>query len=939
MNLSRLSFYNILGFIVAVSVMSVMLLQSIETYRFNKVRIIEDLKLTSSLSMATIKHNLAHLIDSYAINEYEKLVANQMQRKDFKAIVVKDFNMGEILGSGVYVTGSIRNENWQVIEFDGQSVFHREALQNCFSSETSPIINDSGSKVGLITICTTDKFVKAQLENLMIKNMIVTLSIAVLLMGLLFWAIRYYLFAPITRIVRSLNENDPDGIPKSSVPVDGSKEIVKLSEVMNKMIQAIRRSRKELEQKHKELMDEKERFELAVEGALDGLWDWNLQTDEVVHSAQFETMLGYEVGELPDSIECWKDLLHPDDYAQAMEVVGQYLDKKGEGVYENTFRMKTKSGEWRWISGRGKALFSEDDVPLRFVGFNTDVTDRVLHQQALDHSAKHDSLTVLPNRFLFNELIQKALSHATRSKTWLALLYFDLDGFKEINDTHGHEAGDLVLVQVAKRIKRLIRQEDISARLGGDEFAVAVTNLPKKEDVVPFLERLLNDLKEPVYYKNNRIHELKVTASIGVTFYPQEMDLGSDALLRQADQAMYEAKSSGKNKYHLFNIDEDLAVKELLKQVAEFEKALDEGQLMLYFQPRVNMENSHVYGVEALLRWNHPGKGFLFPDSFLPAIRQEKEVMLRLGRWVVEAAFEELSKLLDAGYDLIVSINISSHELKDEGFKDFLVGLLERYPEIMPKHIELEILESNALEDIEQARKMIVATQALGIKISLDDFGTGYSTLSYLKDLPIDIIKIDKGFVMDMLYDRASFSIIEAALGLANAFRCEVVAEGVETVEHGEFLLNLGCKFAQGYIVARPMPADLIIEWIGSYQGYTQWESAKYANDETSSLIYALVEHRHWIRMLENHINDPVNKKQPELDSQLCRFGSWLRETAHQLSFSEKEIQRLDDLHELLHEIAHEMVNLRNEASKPEKLKEIREVHKQILSELNKFRH
>lgn len=302
----------------------------------------------------------------------------------------------------------------------------------------------------------------------------------------------------------------------------------------------------------KEIEDEKNRFFLAIEGSKDGLWDWNIETNELFFSERFEVMLGYDIGDLSKTFDDWFGLLHPDDKEQASKNVQEYLDTKGKGNYENTFRLRMKDSSWKWIFSRGKAQFDEDGKALRFVGFNTDITEQKESQNKLDYIAKHDSLTNLPNRFLLSELLRYSMSTMKRNNKKLALLFIDLDGFKEVNDTLGHEAGDEVLITIASRMKKAVRASDIVARLGGDEFVIVITDLNKKEDVVPLIQQLLSDIALSIKYNENTMN---VSASIGVSMYPQITDIGNELLLRQADQAMYSAKTSGKNQYKFFNIE------------------------------------------------------------------------------------------------------------------------------------------------------------------------------------------------------------------------------------------------------------------------------------------------------------------------------------------------------------------------------------------------
>ena len=322
-------------------------------------------------------------------------------------------------------------------------------------------------------------------------------------------------------------------------------DITERYEMQQKLYESNERYQKLL----KELETQKNRFELAIDGTLDGLWDWDMVNNTMFHSARFATMLGYAPDELPNTVEAWSSLLHPEDAQKAHKVVEQYLRQKGATRYENSFRMRTKDGMWRWVTGRGKAQFDTEGKPLRFVGFNTDISEKIAHQQELEYMAKHDTLTDLPNRVLFSELLGHAMRNVRRNKEILALLFIDLDGFKEINDTFGHRAGDALLQEVAKKMQTIVRDNDIVARIGGDEFVIVINNLKTKEELMPVIDRLLIGLAKGVDFEEK---VLKISASIGISLYPQTADVDNETLLQQADKAMYDAKIHGKNRFSFY---------------------------------------------------------------------------------------------------------------------------------------------------------------------------------------------------------------------------------------------------------------------------------------------------------------------------------------------------------------------------------------------------
>lgn len=678
-----------------------------------------------------------------------------------------------------------------------------------------------------------------------------------------------------------------------------------------------------------ELEAQRNRFSLAIEGAQDALWDWNLQTNTIMLSERFEQMLGYNIGDLPKTVDAWFGLLHPDDKEKTDRIVQEYLASKGQKNYEATFRLEAKDGSWRWMLGRGKALFDQNGNATRFVGFNTDITEQKKYQDKLDHTAKHDVLTHLPNRFLLSELLLHTMRNVKRKNQQLALLFIDLDGFKEINDTYGHDAGDEVLIIIAQRMNEIVRESDIVSRLGGDEFVIVISELKNSGEIIPILQRLLSDLSLSINYKENSMH---VSASIGISFYPQLEDIGTESLLRQADQAMYQAKLAGKNQYKFFNIEESQELKEQQQDISHVREAIKKDELVLFYQPKVDMRNNSVVGFEALLRWNHPQRGLLYPDSFLPLIERESSFMIELGHWVFENAFSQLETWHLAGSNISLSINVSSHEIKQENFATYLEKLLMKFPGIKPNTLEIEILETSALDDFELTSNVLSACQELGVSIAIDDFGTGYASLHYLKKLPMNALKIDKSFVLDLLTQSQNLSIVEASIGLAQAFNSKVVAEGVETEEHGKVLLQLGCEIAQGFVISKAMPAENVIEWMRSWKGFESWKVTKPINIENRAILHAAIEHRNWIESIEVYLQNK-NLRRPKLAAKECHLGRWLLAGASTEKRNNPVFKELSEIHSELHIFAEEVL-LGAHDNNSEDIKKIEQLREEILIKL-----
>jgi len=455
------------------------------------------------------------------------------------------------------------------------------------------------------------------------------------------------------------------------------------------------------------------------------------------------------------------------------------------------------------------------------IGLFTDLTESKAHESQLEHIAHYDTLTGLPNRVLLGDRLQQALGHCQRQRLSMAVAALDLDGFKLVNDRHGHDVGDELLMQLSQRMGDVLRNGDTLARIGGDEFVAVLAGPDQSGDYEGLIAHLLQAAAGAVTVKGIA---LQVSASIGVTLYPQDQ-VDVDGLLRHADQAMYLAKQAGKNRYHLFDIAQDAAVTTQRQSLEHIRQGLAAREFVLYYQPKVNMTTGEVLGAEALIRWQHPERGLLPPGLFLPVI-EDHPLSVDVGEWVIATALAQMAQWRAQGMDWSVSVNIGARQLQQENFASRLADLLARYPNVNPARLELEILETSALEDIAWVSQVMSTCQALGVRFALDDFGTGYSSLTYLKRLPAEMLKIDQSFVRDMLTDRDDLSIVQTVIGLAAAFHRKVIAEGVETVAHGAALIPMGCELAQGYGIARPMPAHDFPAWAASWRPDPSWTVA-----------------------------------------------------------------------------------------------------------------
>ena len=597
-------------------------------------------------------------------------------------------------------------------------------------------------------------------------------------------------------------------IKKPLKDVDGNDQVLVLGQDITDLVRA-----------QHQVAESEQRLQYVMETTREGIWDWHLPSNHVVHNRQWYATLLYAEHEIAPTHEAFTALVHPED----LDTVENRINALVNGScndYHSEHRLIRKDGKIIWVQDRGRVVKRDaQGQALRIVGSYSDISFQKEHQQYLERIAHYDPLTSLPNRVLLADRMQQAMAQSKRRGLQVAVAYLDLDGFKTINDQHGHTMGDLLLTSIASQFKAMMREGDTIARLGGDEFVAVFVDLAEVQDSVALIKRLLEVAARPTEVDGLM---LKVSASIGVSFYPQAEDSTADQLLRQADQAMYNAKLSGKNRYHLFDAEHDRHLRARKDTLDRLQQALEQQEFVLHYQPKVNLRSGKVVGLEALIRWQHPERGLLAPGVFLPDI-EGHALSVALGEWVLTTALAQAQAWAEFGLRLAVSVNISAQHLQQPDFVDRLKQCLAAHPEMPHGTLELEVLETTALDEIDAVAAVIRECAAMGVRFALDDFGTGYSSLTYLKRLPAQVLKIDQSFVRDMLDDPEDRAIVEGVLGLARAFGREAVAEGAETAAHCRLLLRVGCDLAQGYGIARPMPADAVLNWVEGWHPDLGW--------------------------------------------------------------------------------------------------------------------
>ncbi|RZT98073.1 bifunctional diguanylate cyclase/phosphodiesterase [Rivibacter subsaxonicus] len=445
----------------------------------------------------------------------------------------------------------------------------------------------------------------------------------------------------------------------------------------------------------------------------------------------------------------------------------------------------------------------------------SDITTARQQREQLERQAHYDPLTQLPNRLRLATLLREAIAAADRDGHSLAIAYLDLDHFKPLNDQFGHDAGDRLLAELSQRLRSALRGHDVVARLGGDEF-VLLMRTTSMQECSQALQRVLQAVTQP--YTMGMPRAWNVTASIGVTVYPSDR-ADADTLLRHADHAMYGAKQAGRNQVQFFDPELDRQTMARREAARRVDAAIAAGEFILYYQPKVDMRLREVVGFEALLRWQRPQYGLLPPSEFLPLV-ETAELAVKLGDWVIDQALRQLSNWSADGLHLNVSVNISGRHLQHPEFAERLRELLTQHDPLLARRLELEVLETAALADPRRTSEVMDRCRTLGVRFALDDFGTGYSQLTYLRDLPIDALKIDRSFVRGMLEAAADRAIVEGVIALSRTFGCAVIAEGVESAEQASALVAAGCSIGQGYGIAAPMPAAAVPGWVDGYRAH-----------------------------------------------------------------------------------------------------------------------
>jgi diguanylate cyclase (GGDEF)-like protein/PAS domain S-box-containing protein len=561
-----------------------------------------------------------------------------------------------------------------------------------------------------------------------------------------------------------------------------------------------------------ELRECEERYALAARGANDGLWDWNLRTDEIYFSARWREMLGLGECQTASRPEEWFERVHPDDLVLLKATINDHLAGRTPH-FEIEHRVRHEDGSYRWMLSRGLAVRDTAGRATRMSGSQTDITERKLTEEQLLHDALHDALTGLPNRALFMDRLGQSVERARRHPEFsFAVAFMDIDRFKLVNDSLGHTAGDRLLIEFGRRLTTSLRAGDTVARLGGDEFTILLCDTGSAEDAVRMAERIQHELARPFDIEG---HEVFASASVGVALSSLGCERPDD-MLRDANIAMHRAKSSGRACVRVFDTTMHERAVALLRMETELRRRTPgRQQYALHYQPLLLLQTGAVAGFEALVRWRHPERGLVYPDEFIP-VAEENGLIMDIDRWVLREACEQARAWQkEHAAPLFICVNLSARNFAHAGLVAHVEHVLASSG-LEGSCLKLEITENVLMSDAETVNETLHRLKELGVELYLDDFGTGYSSLSYLHRFPIDALKVDRGFISRMGADGKSSEVVRAIVTLAHGLGMTVVAEGVETEGQLAEITALGCELAQGNLFSEPVEAERACEMIGA---------------------------------------------------------------------------------------------------------------------------
>jgi diguanylate cyclase (GGDEF)-like protein/PAS domain S-box-containing protein len=627
---------------------------------------------------------------------------------------------------------------------------------------------------------------------------LIVLALSFMVVGIAGWSISKSVVRPIREITsrfKLLQSGNLGEVPH--MVVTSRDEIGELITWFNTFIDSMAEKGKAEEA----LRESEDRYALAVRGANDGIWDWDLRTDLIYFSPRWKSMLGYSEKEIGENSSEWLARIHPEDTTQVRADLDAHLSGK-KPYFESEHRIFHKNGRYHWVLARGLAVRDDRNTACRIAGSMTDITARKATEESLRHDAMHDPLTGLHNRSYFVDQLIRSIERTKRHPEYqAALLLMNLDRFRLVNDSLGHGRGDQLLIAIAQRLKASLRLGDTIGRFGGDEFVILLEDIHSVNEAKLIAGRLQEEIAQPFDLNGQDVF---TTVSIGMVFITRDYDRAED-LLRDADTALHQAKANGRSRYQIFESDMHTRSLVHLQLESELRRALERSEFELYYQPIIDFQTKRVSKLEALIRWKHPTRGLIFPGDFI-ALAEETGLIIPMGEWILETGCNQMKEWRDLGHtDIQVSINISAHQLQERDFVETIHKILERVG-LETNYLNLEITESAAMRDLDQTIRILSELSEMGVSISIDDFGISYSSLGQLNRLPVNTIKIDRSFVRRIASNEEDAAIATAIIAMGHILKLRVIAEGVETIDQFKFLASEHCDEAQGYLICRPQP-------------------------------------------------------------------------------------------------------------------------------------
>lgn len=549
------------------------------------------------------------------------------------------------------------------------------------------------------------------------------------------------------------------------------------------------------------------RYALALAAAQEGIWDWDLKTNKVFYSAQWKTMLGLDGEDTESSPEYWFERVHPDDIENLKKDIQSYLKEK-QNKFVAEYRIRDKEDTYQWMLCRGLVLRDKEGEPVRFVGTQIDITDQKREEDRLTFDAMHDALTGLPNRALFMDRLKQAVL----GRSNYAVLFMDLDHFKQINDTLGHDAGDELLTVIARRIEHASRAGDTISRFGGDEFCVLFTELKKGYEAESLAKRILKEVSKPVVIQGKSIFP---KISIGIAIAQPNQYHSTDDIMRDADTALYEAKRKGRGRYEFYHTELSSTRISEVKLESALREAIKNGELLLHYHPIISLETGQITGIEALLRWEHPEIGIMPAKDFF-LLAEETRLIIPIGEWALKASWEQFQKFqkhFTPNSNIFLLINVSESQIQSMDFLKLFQSMVKS-DNLSPSSIQIEVGEKAIHTNPVQAENVLKAFANTGAHLTLDNFGTGYIALSYLCRFPFNAVKIDRFLIKKMRDNPKLFLMVKGLINIARDLDLLVTAEGVESMSELDQLRELGCTHAQGYVFTKPLPAGEFEEFL-----------------------------------------------------------------------------------------------------------------------------